>query len=193
MNYLIFLITISVSFSGKWPQINEKEFNQSQGKQDSTLQQRFIVSLLSEYDQEGRWIFAKIERCKFKIGYEIIQPGSIYRMLSERTSTIDKKLFIWTATQNLSSNSPFYGCLERTKVFYPNATYEIEGKKINMRRYSKLKKMPINKLLKNYFDINRQLFSKHKNVLNELIAVCYENNIKVITTNTGTATYYLFE
>lgn len=161
--------------------------------QDSTLKQRFIVSLLSEYDQKGRWVFVKIKRCENKSAYEIVEPSSIFKALSESNNNLSKKLFISMAIENLFVHDEFFSCLKQKQVYYPKATYEIEGKKVDMKKYNLLKKLSIKKILSTYFDSKKNLKKQYRKNLNELIAVCYTNNVKIITSENGNAEYEVYK
>ncbi|HLA57238.1 MAG TPA: hypothetical protein VK622_00680, partial [Puia sp.] len=70
--------------------------------------------------------------------------------------------------------------------------YLVKGVKVNMGRYKVLLKQPIRSLLSTYFDKKKRLKPKYKNILYDLIAVCFTHNIKVTTYSDGNAVYEIF-
>ncbi len=160
---------------------------------DSTLKQRFIVSLLREHEQKGRWIFVKVERCKKQSAFEIVEPNSIFKVLSETNNNLSEKLFISIALEDLYIHNKIFSCAKETQVYYPKVNYEIEGKKVNMKKYNLLKGFSIEKILSTYFDSNKRLKDQYKKKLNELIAICYMNNVKVITHENGSVEYEVYK
>jgi hypothetical protein len=173
-------VLISVLVFAKQRECNELVY------QDSTLHQRFIMNILQEYELEGRWIFVRIDSVyKLKNNYELIHPKNIYEAYNEGFSGVNKKRFLYYA----------YEALTLAKIFerYPEHEHPIKGIKVNMKSYDILKRMPIDKLLATYFNENRQLKNQYNKCLYEIIAVCYTNNVKVITPEIGPAYYEVFK
>jgi hypothetical protein len=160
---------------------------------DSSLKQRFIVNLLNEYEKKGRWVFVNVKRCDNKSAYEIIEPSSIYRAFSETTNNLTKKLFTSMAVENLYVHNEIFSCVKEIQLYYPKAAYELEGKKINMKVFNSLKKLSAERIVEIYFDSQKIFRKKFKKNLNEIIAACYVNNVKVITSSNGNVEYELFK
>ncbi len=57
----------------------------------------------------------------------------------------------------------------------------LKGVKVNMKIYKTLLLQPKGKILTTYFNADKTLKKKYKKWLYEIIAVCYTNNVKVIT------------
>ncbi len=177
---LSLLIFISISIIAK-----QRDFDKIPYR-DSTLHHRFIMSILKEYELEGRWIFVRVDSVyKLKNNYELIHPGNIYESYNENFREMNKNRFLFMAYESLRQGELF----ER----YPESKHPIRGIKINMKSYNSLKKVPIKKLLETYFDRNKQFKEKYNKSLYEIIAVCYTNNIKVITPEKGTTYYEVFK
>lgn len=161
--------------------------------QDSTLKQRFVVNLLSEYDKGGRWVFVKIDSCSTKQWVEVVSLDSIYRALSEGFSEFSKESFIWNASINILQHNIFSECPETDSLYGPPRKHHFSGIKVDLSYYSKLSKQSIHFILSEYFDSQKMLKTKYKNKLYEIIAVCFKHNIKVITTSGGAAFYEIFK
>ena len=71
--------------------------------------------------------------------------------------------------------------------------HQIKGVKVNMKRYRLMKKRPVSKILNKYFDNDSRLKPKYHQWLYEIIAVCYDNNVKVITPSNGPAYFEIFK
>lgn len=153
--------------------------------EDSTLRQRFIMSILQEYEMEGRWIFVKVDSLyKLKNNYEVINPQILYNSNASQTTYYDKKIFLFDAYEALTQQP----VLER----YPNRPL-IKGIKVNMKIYKKLLILPIEKILITYFNRDKTLKKKYQKCLYEIIAVCYTNNVKVITPSNAQPYYQIFK
>lgn len=198
MKYIFFLTGLwfaagSNSFDIKESKSISASFTTKDSIPDSTIKQRFIASLLGEYEQEGRWVFVKMVRCNYKSSYEIVEPMSLYKALAEKRKSLDTKQFVWIALENLYVHNEFANCPEEAKIYFPDASYVIKGRQVNMKRYNKLKKLPFDKVLKTYFRSDGVLLYQNKKMLNELIAVCYENNVKLIAPENGKPRYEIFK
>ena len=164
--------------------------------QDSSLTTRFKVSLLSEYDKEGRWVFIKIDSCGEKEWREVINPYYIFKSKSDSALTsLTRESFVYLASINLIEHDIFAECIEENirlgvKKYYPLIGH---GFKINMDIYNSFNNIPINKILSKYFNKEKELKKKYYKYLHELIAVCYTNNIKVITLPNKKPFYEIFE
>lgn len=189
----LFIAVLSFVVLNSFVIVHSIKINLNSVLQDSTQTQRFIVNVLSDYDKPGRWIFVKVERCNNKSAYEIVSPLSLYMALAETNSNLDRKLFVNLATETLFTHNTFASCIKEKQIYFPKATYEIEGRKVNMKKFNLLKKIPIEKILNTYFDRNRNLKKQFKKELNELIAVCYVNNVKIITSEKGSSEYQVFK
>jgi hypothetical protein len=160
--------------------------------QDSTLHERFIATLLNEYEMPGRWIFVEIDSCNSKKDYEVINPIAIFRYYSESYLEVDKAFFMWNAFQTLKQHEQFGYCPESVAI-YGKRKYYVKGAKVNMRKYYEFMKQPITEILLKYFDKNSKLKKQYIKFLYELIAVCYTNNIKVISFGESDAVFKVFK
>ena len=177
---LFFSVFISIS------SVASQRSNKKTLYQDSTFHQRFISHILSEYELEGRWIFVRVDSVyKLPNNYELIHPFNIYEAYSEYSLEMEKDRFISMAYETLRQHELF----ERN----PENKHPIKGIKVNMEIYNRLKSIPIKKLLRTYFNANGSFKSKYKTSLYEIIAVCYTNNIKVVTPKKDVAYYKLFK
>jgi hypothetical protein len=153
---------------------------------DSTVLERFLMCILKEYPAEGRWVFAKVESSyKLKNNFEVIDPINIYNSLSEGFTSYNKSRFIFHV----------YSLLRDELVLQRNGEYktQIKGVKVNLRRYKTILKQRKEKILVKYFDNNRKLKPEYVKWLYEIIAVCYTNNIKVITPSNAKPYYEVFK
>ncbi len=98
---------------------------------------------------------------------------------------MNKQRFIYNTYESLT-NEPIY---ER----YSDKKHPIKGVKVNMKRYNILLKTPKEKILSIYFDKDKNLKKQYEKILHEIIAVCYTNNVKVITPINGTPYYEVFK
>lgn len=175
----IFLIGFSSPFAKRKGTV--KVFNQ-----DSTLHQRFIMHVLSEYELEGRWIFVRVDSVyQLPNNYELIHPVTIYGAYSESFLEMNKERFIFNAYETLRQHELF----ER----YPNKKHPIKGVKVDMDAFNRLKAISVKKLLRTYFNRDRSFKSKYKSILYEIIAICYSNNIQVVTPTAGLPYYVTFK
>lgn len=193
MRCLFFLVIYSFTLLGVTFDNNLYQKNINISVNDSILNRRFTLSLLSEHEKPGRWIFTKVKRCDNKEEYEIIESRSIYKAFSEKTSGLTETQYLQIASETIFVQQSIYSCLDQIKLYFPKATYELEEKKVNMDRYGQLIKIPIKKLLSTFFDSNQNYKKKYCAYLNEIIAVCYTNNIKVITDEGGCTKYQIFK
>ena len=193
MRHSLVIVGLLFFMPGSFVVTRPSKTNTNYALQDSTLKQRFIVSLLDEYEQKGRWVFVKIERCNNKSAYEIVEPSSIFKGLSETNNNLNKKLFIGITIENLYIHNKIFSCFKEIQLYYPKASYEVEGRMVDMKKYNLLKKFSIKKILNTYFDTRKNLKKQFKKNLKELIAVCYINNVKVITSENGKAAYEVFK
>ncbi len=153
---------------------------------DSTVHEKFVMSILQEYPAEGRWIFSRVDSLyKLKNNYEVINPINIYNSLSEGFTSYNKSRFIFHV----------YSLLTEEKVLQRNGEYktQIKGIKVNMRRYKTMLKQPKEKTLATYFNADKTLKKQYKKWLYELIAVCYTNNVKVVTPSNAQPYYEVFK
>ncbi len=152
---------------------------------DSTLRQRFIKNVLQEYEMEGRWIFVKVDSLyKLKNNYEVINPKTLYNSYASQFTSYDGKRFVSHAYEALTEPVTY----ER----YPNRPL-IKGVKVNIKLYKTLLKQPKEKILATYFNADKTLKKVYKKWLYELIAVCYTNNVKVITPSNAQPYYEVFK
>jgi hypothetical protein len=182
----LFLLMVTIAFSVSVP-AQESDGNEKI-LQDSTFHQRFIMSILQEYELEGRWLFVRVDSLyKLKNNFELINPQNIYDAYAEGSTSYNKKSFLFNAYQTFRQQKQER--LER----YPNMKHPIKGIKVNIKRYGILKKMPVAKILSTYFNKDKKLRAKYKKLLYEIIAVCYTNNVKVVTRSDGVAYYEVFK
>ncbi len=152
---------------------------------DSTPHQRFIMHVLKEYAFDGRWIFVKIVlEGNRNSTYEVIHPSNIYFVYASRRTTFNEKMFYFDAYQTLRQIEEF--------ARYPGEKYSIQGVAVDMGIYNTLIKKPISEILNKYFKEDRTLKKKYKKYLYELIAVCYTNNVKLVTPEKETPYYEVF-
>lgn len=189
-----FLITISTLITSIFSFAANKVHIQTL-YQDSTLRQRFIVSLLQEYKEDGRWFFTTIDSCSIMKFHEVVKPITLFNSLSETNLNLDTKQFIFLASDPLlMKESEFSRCPEREVAYGIKHKYPIAGVKINMNRYKVLNEMPLQYLLNKYFNKETMLLKKqYKIMLYEIIAACYTKNVKVITPTNGVAYYEIFK
>jgi hypothetical protein len=153
---------------------------------DSTTQERFLLSILKDYPLEGRWIFMRIDSLyKLENNYEVVNTLNLYDALSESFTSYNKSSYIFHVYSQLTERQVF----ER----YGDKKYLIKGNKVNMNRFELLKKQSIKSILKLYFNKEKKIKKKYKKWLYEIIAVCYINNVKVITPKNGLAYYEEFK
>ncbi|MGG9961841.1 hypothetical protein [Ferruginibacter sp. SUN106] len=145
------------------------------------------MNILEEYEMDGRWIFLRIDSAgKLNHNYELIHPMNIYEAYTDNFTKVDRQFFLFNAYQTFRQQKQEQ--LERFPQSHP-----IKGMKVNMKRYDVLKKITTEKLLSTYFNKDKTLKDKYAGWLHEIIAVCYTNNIKVITPSSGYAYYELFK
>jgi hypothetical protein len=153
--------------------------------EDSSLHQRFIMNVLQEYEMEGRWIFVKVDSMyKLKNNYEVINPQTLYNSYASQFTSYNGKRFVFDACEALSEPVTY----ER----YPNRPL-IKGVKVNMKIYKMLLRHPKEKILSMYFNADKTLMKQYKKWLYEIIAVCYTNNVKVITPSNAQPYYQVFK
>ncbi len=181
-NIFILLIAIGINF----PLIAQQKSYVSEVSTDSTLHQRFIRNLLQEHNLEGRWLFVKVDSLfKLKNNYEVISPQIFYDLYVKYYINFEEKQFISDEYQDIIRNLAF----ER----YGNEPHPIKGVKVNMKLYKTLLKQPKEKILSTYFNADKTLKKVYKKWLYELIAVCYTNNVKVITPSNAQPYYEVFK
>jgi hypothetical protein len=188
MKYLLILI---ISFTASVPAIADKFLL---SYQDSTLHERFVASLLNDYDQGGQWVFVQIDSCNIMVDSEVLNTMTLYKCYEEKSIPAFRNVFTSTYTETIVTYpSPFNNCPFSDSSYLGHAPkYLIKGVRVNMKRYNGLLKQPIDALLSKYFDKKKRLRSKYKTLLYDLIAVCFTNNIKVITYPNGNAVYEIF-
>jgi hypothetical protein len=204
MNFLLFIFFAlpgkRINLFCAIPKTNEKI--EASCFQDSTLHQRFVFSLFQEYEQEGRWLFLSIDSCDERKWYELVNPSSIIDAYSKTYKGMDKDNLIFTASETFrvaaeNGRNEFFDrgdpCRADTLYGIVRVNYYIQGIKVNMNCYREFKKLSINKILHTYFDKNKELKKKYNKFLYELIAVCYTNNIKVITLKNRRPYYEVFK
>lgn len=186
-----YLLTLLICFIATIPAIANRQLLLYQ---DSSLHQRFVASLLTNYEQGGQWIFVEIDSCNVKKDSEVVNAMTLAKSFEERSSRFFKNVFVITITESIVNYpSPFNNCpfLDSSNLGHP-PKHLIKGVKVNMRRYKVLLKQPIKSLLSKYFDKKKRLKPKYKYLLYDLIAVCFTNNIKVITNPDGNVMYEIF-
>ncbi len=141
---------------------------------DSTLHQRFIMSLLQEYEREGRWFFIQIDSMyNLKNNFEVINPKTLYNVYASKRTDYYRKLFLFDAYETLTHHL----VMERY-----SETPLLKGNRVNMKIYKILLLKSKEKILSTYFNTDKTLKKQYKKWLYEIIAVCYTNNVKVVTT-----------
>ena len=153
---------------------------------DSTLHEKFIFNLLTEFKEEGRWLLVAMEQPDSIAGHwaEIIHPMTIYNFYSSGFTDWNEKRFLYDAFSTLSQREYF----SRTR----KDSSPIRGIKVDSKKFYFLRKISIKKILTEYFDSRHQLKVIGKKYLTELIAICYLNNIKVITPKECKPYYFIF-
>jgi hypothetical protein len=180
ISLLIVAICINVSLLA-----NRNSNNKILALGDSTLRQRFIKNVLQEYEMEGRWIFVKVDSMyKLKNNYEVINPKTLYNSYASQFTSYNGKRFVFDVSEALTE--------EITYERYPNRPL-IKGVKVNMKLYKTLLKQPKEKILSIYFNADKTLKKQYKKWLYEIIAVCYTNNVKVVTPSNAQPYYEVFK
>jgi hypothetical protein len=180
MKQIFVIILLSLNSGLLFASKNENDYYS-----DSTIHERFIVNLLSEYDRDGAWLFLEIDSCNNTKSYRIVQTLSLYNFFAKKSTGFDRKMFVFVTAETILDRNAFDNC--------KHEEYPIQGIKINMKRYNILKKLPLTKILSTYFDTNKIIKKRYVKWLHEIIAVSYENNVKVITPSGGEPYYELFK
>lgn len=163
--------------------------------QDSSLHERFVASLLNNYEQGGQWVFVEIDSCNIKMDSEVVNAMTLAKCFEEGSTRFVKDAFVITYTQTIVTYpSPFNNCpfVDSSYLGHP-PKYLVKGVKVNMECHKSLLKHPIGTLLNKYFDKKKRLKPEYKNLLYDLIAVCFTHNVKVITYPDGNAVYEIFK
>jgi len=153
---------------------------------DSTLRQRFIMSVLQDYELEDRWVFVQIDSLyKLKNNYEVVNTSLLYKIYASSYTSYNNKMFVFDIFGTLINQTT----LER----YANKKPLLKGIKVNLSIYKALLKQPKEKILSMYFNSDKTLKKQYKKWLYEIIAVCYTNNVKVITPSNAQPYYQVFK
>jgi|GEM_PF-2601345 hypothetical protein len=162
--------------------------------QDSSLHERFVNSLLNNFEQGGQWLFVQIDSCNIKQDSEVINTMTLYKYYEERSVHAFKEDFATIYAEGIAKHPVFNNCPSFDMEYFGHiAVYPIKGSKVRMIRYGKLVRQGIPKILSTYFDNNKKLKAEYKDLLYELIAVCYIKNIKIVTYANGDAMYEIFK
>jgi hypothetical protein len=152
---------------------------------DSTLHERFIVNLLNDCDKDGAWLFLELDSCDNTRFFNVVEIKKFYSQVSRKFSSFDKARFVFYALSPILERNAFDNCKHEADP--------IKGNRINMKRYKLFLKQPIEKILTNYFNVDKTLKSQYKKWLYEIIAVCYNKNVKVVTPNNALPYYEVFK
>ena len=189
MKIILFLFVLFFS-QRKSPILNQDHLKVRQ-HYDSTLHQRFIVSVLCEFNKDGRWVFTEVDSCDGTPSYEVVHPINIYKSYLETFNpNIDSNFFVTQASIALNNNEAWARCAHADLADGRKRNNYIRGVKVNMHYYNEMSKLSVPKILSKYFDANKRIKKQYMKVLYELIAVGYNKNVKVITYSaTGNAIY----
>ena len=180
-NISLLMVVMCVNFSSLANHNNNKR-----SLYDSTLHQRFIKSLLQEHEIGGRWVFIQIDSMyKLKNNYEVVNTNLLYELYASSYTSYDNKMFVFDVYETLINQTT----LER----YANKKPLLKGIKVNMKIYKTLLLQPKEKILSTYFNADKTLKKQYKKWLYEIIAVCYTNNVKVITPSNAQPYYEVFK
>ncbi|HMG82254.1 MAG TPA: hypothetical protein VK559_04405 [Ferruginibacter sp.] len=198
--FIVFIIT-SITIQNTWAQAasGNRIFSE-----DTVLHfhERFVLSLLDEYDQPGRWLFLNIDSCAEKNWHEVVNPVELINNYAVTFKGLSRYNILFEVGESFiieadnhredfwSSGDP---CRADTLYGTNSSPYYVKGIKINMEVYNKLHKQPVGQILHTYFDSHGNFKKEYSSILYELVAVCYVNNIKVITYSNGDATYTIFK
>ena len=187
MKYLLILITCCIYTI-------PARASKNMSYQDSSFHEKFVASLLDNYEQGGQWVFVEIDSCNIKVDSEVVNAMTLAKCWQERNLRFFKDVFVGIYTQIIVSYpSPFDNCLFSDSSYLGHPPkYLVKGVKVNMKYYKSLLKQPIGTLLNKYFDKKKRLKPGYKNLLYDLIAVCFTRNVKVITYPDGNAVYEIF-
>ena len=155
--------------------------------EDTTLHNRFIMSLFQEYELEGRWLFCRLDSVDVlrEDWYAVINPKSVYDSYTDNFNNVTKESFIASAYPGFIFHNSY--------STHPNIAHPIRGIRIDLKRYKTLNKLSLDKLIATYFNDDKTLKKKYSKLLYELIAACYMKNVKVITPSKGDPYYEIFK
>jgi hypothetical protein len=189
-SFTLIVIGLSISLSAT----ANKIYVNALSRQDSSLHERFVYSLLNNFEQGGQWLFVQIDSCNIKQDSEVVNTMTLYKCYQERSLRTFKEDFALIYDEGITEHPVFNNCPSADMEYFGHvALYQIKGSKVNMVRYGELIRQGIPKILSTYFDNNKKLKTEYKDLLYELIAICYVNNIKVVTYANGDAMYEIFE
>lgn len=153
---------------------------------DSTIKDRFVVSLLNDTDKNGRWIYVMIyDSCDNRGSFKIVSVSNLFKVYEHDYEIDVKKNFIISASINILQYNSFSNC--------HHSNNPIVGIDVNFDIVSQLVYLSDEELLNTYFDENKYLRESQKRLLNEVIAACFLKNIKVITENPNKIYYEIFK
>ena len=152
---------------------------------DSTIHEKFVVKVLSEYELGGRWLSVNVDSCnkkKWRIVIDAADLNNAYPKNIGISKEQQKILFVSNGYTNIITHDLIEDCPALNQK-------PIGGYRINELIYEKLSKQRSKKVLKKYFNKDHYFKSKYSNVFHEVVAVCFNKNIQVITENTDLSYY----
>ena len=181
---LLYLLSLQISLVVLAEKKTENSLIQLE---DTTLHNRFIMSLFQEYELEGRWLFCRLDSVDVfrEDWYDVIQTKTIYDAHTKNFNNVTKGSFI----SSVYPDFIFHNCF----ATYPNIGHPLSGVRVNLKLYKTLNELPLNKLIATYFNDDKTLKKKYSKLLYELIAACYMKNVKVITPSKGDPYYEIFK
>ena len=127
-----------------------------------------------------------------KIYPALVKPLELFQSFTETNNNQDKKQFVWLAFEALKHNETIYNCPSQASIYGYKVT-SIDVIKINKSIYKKLSAKAKSELLNEYFNRDKSFKQKFNPMFYEIVAACYDKNIRIITDRKGESTFDIYE